>query len=61
MDTATTQQPKKCPITGALISVALKNSTCDHVYEREAILNHIKGKGKVRCPYAGCAQYLNLK
>ncbi len=60
MDTEIDQAPKKCPITGKQIVNACKNTTCDHVYEREAIIAHMRGKRQVKCPYAGCTQFLNL-
>ena len=60
MDTEIDQAPKKCPITGKQIVNVCKNSTCDHVYERDAIIAHMRGKRQVKCPYAGCTQFLNL-
>jgi len=29
----------KCPITSLPIKVPIKNTLCDHVYEKEAVLN----------------------
>lgn len=37
-------QVTKCPITSRPIEVPCKNTRCAHVYERDAILNYIKGK-----------------
>jgi SUMO ligase MMS21 Smc5/6 complex component len=61
MDTEMTQAPKKCPITTKTIVNPCKNTTCDHVYERDAILEYIKGKRQVKCPFAGCTQYLVIR
>jgi len=63
MDTEMTQGPKKCPITTKTIEVPCKNTSCDHVYEREAILQMIKqkGKNKLKCPVAGCTQFVVIR
>ena len=41
MDTPTTQVIK-CPITGKPIEDGVKNTTCDHMYDRSAILHYLK-------------------
>ena len=56
-----TQAPKKCPITGKQIQVECKNQNCNHVYERSAVLAYMRGKRQVKCPYAGCSQYLSIE
>ena len=45
----------KCPITGTLMEDPYKNSVCGHVYEKEAILNHLRKDRMKRCPVAGCS------
>lgn len=45
----------KCPITGTLMEDPYKNTVCGHVYEKEAILNHLKKDRMKRCPVAGCS------
>lgn len=45
----------KCPITGTLMEDPYRNSVCGHVYEKEAILNHLKKDRMKRCPVAGCS------
>ena len=45
----------KCPITGTLMEDPYKNSVCGHVYEKEAILNHLRKDRTKRCPVAGCS------
>jgi SUMO ligase MMS21 Smc5/6 complex component len=54
-------QVRKCPITGKAIVNAVKNSRCDHTYEREAILAYIKRKPNPKCPFAGCSQVVSIK
>mmetsp|Transcript_70909 Transcript_70909/g.205566 ORF Transcript_70909/g.205566 Transcript_70909/m.205566 type:complete len:262 (+) Transcript_70909:101-886(+) len=45
----------KCPITGTLMQDPYKNSVCGHVYEKDAILNHLRKDHRKRCPVAGCS------
>ena len=39
-------QKIKCPITGKEIVDAYKNPLCDHVYEKEAIIQYCINKGR---------------
>lgn len=55
------QAPKKCPITGKQIQVECKNLNCNHVYEKSAVLAYMRGKRQVKCPYAGCSQFLSIQ
>mmetsp|Transcript_15160 Transcript_15160/g.21077 ORF Transcript_15160/g.21077 Transcript_15160/m.21077 type:complete len:245 (+) Transcript_15160:46-780(+) len=48
----------KCPITGDLLENPVKNQSCGHIYSKEAIYALLKGKQKVKCPCAGCSQYV---
>lgn len=48
MDEPSGNQVIKCPITSKPIQIACKNTNCDHVYEREAILAYIKGQRNKR-------------
>ncbi|CAF0704312.1 unnamed protein product [Brachionus calyciflorus] len=59
MDAPTTQIVK-CPITGKAIENGVKNTLCDHMYEKSAILHYIKTVKHKRCPYAGCTQKVAL-
>ena len=36
----------KCPITGKAIENVVKNTKCDHMYERDAIMAYIRTKKK---------------
>jgi len=45
----------KCPITGMLMEEPMKNKVCGHVYEKHAILNHIRKDHSRRCPVPGCS------
>lgn len=38
----------KCPITGKEIVEMAKNTRCDHIYEKSAILHYIKTKSNKR-------------
>ena len=40
------QEVTKCPITGKPIVEPIKNSRCDHVYEKAAIIAYTKAKSQ---------------
>ena len=62
IDEPNAKQVAKCPITRALIQDPVKNTKCDHVYEKAAIRDYTKGKPNVKkCPVAGCPQYVAIK
>ena len=42
------QEVVKCPITGKPIVEPIKNSRCDHVYEKAAILAYTSAKQQKR-------------
>ncbi|XP_023937832.2 E3 SUMO-protein ligase NSE2 [Bicyclus anynana] len=49
-----TQETYVDAITKMLIKDPVRNTMCGHVYERSAILAHIKSRTRVRCPVMGC-------
>lgn len=51
----------KCPITGTLMKDPFRNRVCGHVYEHEAIKQHIRAATYKKCPVAGCNnQHINV-
>ncbi|KAI8428512.1 hypothetical protein MSG28_007299 [Choristoneura fumiferana] len=42
------------PITKRPIEDPVKNTVCGHIYDREAIMNLLNLKKKIKCPVAGC-------
>ena len=37
----------------------VSSKNCKHNYEKEAIIQHIRGRrNRVRCPVGGCANYI---
>lgn len=49
-----TRSSLKCPITCALMENPMKNKVCGHVYEKHAILVHIRNDRLKNCPVTGC-------
>ena len=49
-----THKNLKCPITGAFMENPVRNMVCGHVYEKKAILEHIRKDKQRRCPLPGC-------
>lgn len=48
-------QTYKCPYTGKKMVAPVKNTSCGHSYEKEAILAYIKQrKNRAKCPVSGC-------
>lgn len=45
----------KCPVTGVLMNEPYRNKICGHVYEKNAILDHLRKDKLGRCPMAGCS------
>lgn len=54
-----------CPITTTEMKKPMRNVKCGHSYEKEAVEKHIQiwaKKGRpMRCPIAGCIQYVSLQ
>ncbi len=50
-----TERALKCPITGVFFDDPVKNKVCGHVYERNAIIRHLRIKSA--CPVMGCSNY----
>lgn len=42
----------KCPLTAMMFTDPFKNKVCHHVYEKQAIVNHLRMKRD--CPVMGC-------
>ncbi|XP_071723596.1 E3 SUMO-protein ligase MMS21 [Rutidosis leptorrhynchoides] len=52
-----------CPLTGKpviVLSEPVRSMDCKHVYEKIAIMQHIKNK-HLKCPVAGCPKKLELR
>lgn len=47
-----------CPITRKEMVEPVRSKTCNHSYEKVAIIRHIKSRQRARCPVAGCAHYV---
>ena len=48
----------KCPITGQIFKNPYKNKVCNHVYDYDAIISHLRLKNQ--CPVPGCGNsYMN--
>jgi hypothetical protein len=56
--TAATTVALKCPISRALMTDAVQNTVCHHIYSRAGITGYLQQSGyrgrSVRCPVVGC-------
>lgn len=48
----------RCPITGKFPDHPVVSSVCGHVYERDAIMECLRGRKGTACPVVGCSKIL---
>ncbi|XP_011402477.2 PREDICTED: E3 SUMO-protein ligase NSE2-like [Amphimedon queenslandica] len=54
------QRSLTCPITLKDLEKPVKNTTCGHIYSKDAVLAHVRSRpaGRAKCPVGGCPEMI---